>query len=48
VWISWALFRQLVLARIIEPTSKADSLRALAEVGVEAMSYPSSTAAYPL
>jgi len=34
------VFRQLVLARIIEPTSKADSLRVLAEVGVEAMSYP--------
>jgi Transposase DDE domain len=34
------VFRQLVLARIIEPTSKADSLRVLAEVGVEAVSYP--------
>ena len=33
------MFRQLVLARIIEPTSKQDSLRVLAEVGVEAMSY---------
>jgi hypothetical protein len=33
------VFRQLVLARIIEPTSKQDSLRVLAEVGVEAMSY---------
>jgi hypothetical protein len=31
---------QLVLARIIEPTSKADSLRVLAEVGVDAVSYP--------
>jgi Transposase DDE domain len=29
------VFRQLVLARIIEPTSKADSLRVLAEVGVD-------------
>ena len=29
------VFRQLVLARIIEPTSKLDSLRVLAEVGVE-------------
>jgi hypothetical protein len=28
------LFRQLVLARIIEPTSKRDSLRVLAETGV--------------
>ena len=34
------VFRQLVLARIIEPTSKADSLRVLAEVGVDAVSYP--------
>jgi hypothetical protein len=34
------VFRQLVLARIIEPTSKADSLRVLAEVGIEAVSYP--------
>ena len=28
------VFRDLVLARIIEPTSKADSLRVLAETGV--------------
>jgi hypothetical protein len=34
------VFRQLVLARIIEPTSKADSLRVLGEVGVSAPSYP--------
>ena len=34
------VFRQLVLARIIEPTSKQDSLRVLAEVGVDAVSYP--------
>jgi Transposase DDE domain len=34
------VFRQLVLARIIEPASKADSLRVLAEVGVDAVSYP--------
>ena len=34
------MFRQLVLARIIEPTSKADSLRVLAEIGVDAVSYP--------
>jgi hypothetical protein len=33
------VFRQLVLARIIEPTSKQDSLRVLAEVGVDAASY---------
>jgi Transposase DDE domain len=34
-----AVFRQLVLARIIEPTSKQDSLWVLAETGVEAVSY---------
>ena len=33
------VFRQLVLARIIEPTSKQDSLRVLEEVGVAAASY---------
>jgi hypothetical protein len=33
------VFRQLVLARIIEPTSKQDSLRVLAETGVQAGSY---------
>jgi hypothetical protein len=34
------VFRQLVLARIIEPTSKADSLRVLDETGVARPSYP--------
>jgi hypothetical protein len=33
------VFRQLVLARIIEPTSKLDSLRVLEEVGVSPASY---------
>lgn len=33
------VFRQLVLARIIEPASKQDSLRVLAEAGVRAVSY---------
>jgi hypothetical protein len=33
------VFGQLVLARIIEPTSKLDSLRVLAEAGVAAVSY---------
>jgi hypothetical protein len=33
------MFRQLVLARIIEPTSKVDSLRVLAEAGIDAVSY---------
>jgi hypothetical protein len=34
------VFRQLVLARVIEPTSKADSLRVLDETGVIGPSYP--------
>jgi hypothetical protein len=34
------VFRQLVLARIIEPTSKQDSLRVLQEAGVDGPSYP--------
>jgi hypothetical protein len=33
------VFRDLVLARIIEPTSKLDSLRVLSEVGIEPASY---------
>jgi DDE family transposase len=33
------VFRQLVLARIIEPTSKQDSLRVLTEAGIDAVSY---------
>jgi hypothetical protein len=33
------VFRQLVLARIIEPTSKEDSLRVLTETGIEPASY---------
>ena len=34
-----AVFRDLVIARITEPTSKADSLRVLADLGAEAVSY---------
>ncbi len=34
------VFAQLVLARIIEPTSKLDSLRVLAEAGISGPSYP--------
>lgn len=34
------VFRQLVLARIIEPTSKIDSLRVLDEAGIASVSYP--------
>ncbi|WP_267618939.1 IS1634 family transposase, partial [Gordonia bronchialis] len=37
------VFRDLVLARIIEPTSKLDSLRVLAEAGVDAPSYATVT-----
>lgn len=32
--------RQLVLARVIEPGSKQDSLRVLEEAGVDAVPYP--------
>ena len=35
-----AVFRQSVLARIIEPTSKADSLRVIEETRVPPVSYP--------
>jgi hypothetical protein len=35
-----AVFRDLVLARIIEPVSKADSARVLEEAGVAPTSYP--------
>ena len=33
------MFRDLVIARSVEPTSKIDSLRVLADLGAEAMSY---------
>jgi hypothetical protein len=33
------VFRQLVLARIVEPTSKLDSLRVLAELGIDPPGY---------
>lgn len=36
-------FRHLVLARIIKPTSKLDSLRVLAEAGIRTVSYPTVT-----
>jgi hypothetical protein len=42
------VFRQLVLARIIEPASKQDSLRVLAEAGVEAVSYPTLNRRLPV
>jgi hypothetical protein len=37
------VFRQLVLARVIEPTSKLDSLRVLEEAGVEPPAYRTLT-----
>jgi hypothetical protein len=42
-----AVFRGLVLARIIEPTSKLDSARVLEEVGVEAPVYRTLTRRLP-
>jgi hypothetical protein len=42
------VFRDLVLARIIEPTSKADSLRVLAETGVEPVDYRTVTRHLPV
>jgi hypothetical protein len=42
------VFRRLVLARIIEPTSKADSLRVLGETGVAAASYPTLNRRLPV
>jgi hypothetical protein len=42
------VFRDLVLARIIEPTSKQDSLRVLCEVGVEPVSYRTVTRRLPV
>ena len=42
------VFRQLVLARIIEPTSKLDSLRVLDETGVSPPSYRTVTRRLPV
>ena len=41
------VFRDLVLARIVEPTSKLDSLRVLEEVGVPAPAYRTLTRRLP-
>jgi hypothetical protein len=41
------VFRQLVLARIIEPASKQDSLRVLEEAGAPAPSYPTLSRRLP-
>ena len=42
------VFRDLVLARIVEPTSKADSLRVLGETGAEPVSYATLKRRLPL
>lgn len=42
------VFRQLVLARITEPTSKPDSLRVLEETGVEPPIYRTVTRRLPV
>ncbi len=42
-----AVFRDLVLARIIEPTSKVDSLRVLAETGIDTVTYRTLTRRLP-
>jgi hypothetical protein len=42
------VFRQLVLARIIEPTSKLDSLRVLEEAGMPPPSYRTITRRLPV
>jgi hypothetical protein len=42
------VFRDLVLARIIEPTSKLDSARVLEEVGVSAPAYRTVTRRLPV
>ena len=42
------VFRDLVLARIIEPTSKLDTPRVLEEVGVDPASYPTITRRLPV
>src|SRR5438094_2339760 len=42
------VFRQLVLARIIEPTSKLDSLRVLEEVGIDPPIYRTPTRRLPV
>ena len=34
-----AVFRDLVIARIVEPTSKADSMRVLTDLGADVVSY---------
>src|SRR5699024_3745095 len=42
------VFKQLVLARIIEPTSKLEAIRVLDEVGIPAASYPTMNRRLPI
>jgi len=42
------VFRGLVLARIIEPASKQDSLRVLDEIGIDPPSYPTVNRRLPV
>ena len=42
------VFEQLVFARVVEPTSKADSIRVLTELGVKAPSYPTINRRLPV
>jgi hypothetical protein len=41
------VFRDLLLARIFEPTSKVDSLRVLAETGIDSVTYRTLTRRLP-
>jgi hypothetical protein len=41
------VFRQLVLARIVEPTSKEDSVRVVEEVGIKPASYRATRGSGP-
>jgi hypothetical protein len=42
------VFRQLVAARIIEPTSKVDSLRVIEEAGISPVTYPTLNRRLPV
>jgi hypothetical protein len=44
----YEVFRGLVLARVIEPSSKLDSLRVLDEAGIDRPSYPTLTRRLPI
>lgn len=42
------VFKHLVLARVIEPTSKLESIRVLDEIGIQASSYPTINRRLPI